>query len=157
MAESHEISFWAHQFVEHCKLMKTLMERNNVLDDEDQQLNNLEVKWQQIYDQPRVFNHTVIDDTRNIKEYVKNKFNKEKIDCLPDLINHMIEELDYFENAIINEQYTPLEEMQWWAREHSENLDFANCELPILIQEDSIIAKVTGPPQKAEKMKKEKK
>ena len=152
MTELHEISFWAHQFSEHCQLMKTLIEKNHVFTDESGTLNNLEERWNQIHEQPESFdeNSDLIGETRSIKGYVEGKFDEEGIECLPDLIAHMIEELDYFENAIVNETYTPLEEMQWWAREHAENLDFANCELPILIKEDGI----APVPQKAEEMKK---
>jgi hypothetical protein len=30
---------------------------------------------------------------------------------------------------------SPLEEMHWWCEEHSENIDFTLCELPLLVTE----------------------
>lgn len=158
MSQNDEIALWAHQFAEHFGVIRTLLERNNLEIDqwEDQQLDDLQHRWDNIHNQPEnLYGHeSLIKQSRDFKEHIRQKFTKEKIKCLPDLVSHMLTELEYFEKAILNGEYTPSEEMEWWAHEHSENLDFGNCELPVLIKEDSLLSKITGVPRKAEEMKK---
>jgi hypothetical protein len=50
----------------------------------------------------------------------------------------MQEELVYFVEALLNKSWSYADEMAWWACEHSENLDFINCELPRLVKLNKI-------------------
>ena len=71
---------------------------------------------------------------KNLEIYreLRNLFDHAKVPCISDLIGHMTEELEYFQNVILTGELNLLEEMNMWSREHAENIDFLHCELPVL-------------------------
>ena len=155
MAELYEIKFWAHRFYEHFDLIESIFRRNDLLDDDiTQQLREMQDQWVEVENSGGQDDdlYDLINQTRVMKDLVEKRVRYEQLPCVPDLLLHMKEELNYFQSAILNQEWTPAEEMKWWAQEHSENLDFNNCQLPIFIEEDSLLSKIVGHPEEVDQM-----
>lgn len=133
------IKFWSKRFSEHCALMLTLLKDNQIRIEPElnQSLKKLEKEWNDISSNPKLKfvddYPSILDDTLKVKNQVHDKFNKANIECRPDLITHMIEELQYFEKPSLK----LLDAIIWWCQEHSENLTFTNCQLKVMIAQDS--------------------
>jgi hypothetical protein len=142
MNQSKSIQLWANQFQEHLGIAHSALNSTGVLLPSDQltKLNTLKKKWTDISKKPSLFkkNKNIIEETLTLKKDIRDLFETGDIDCFPNLLDHMIEELDYFREAIIEDSLSHLDEMHWWAKEHSENLDFVNCRLPELIVQDQM-------------------
>lgn len=79
-------------------------------------------------------NLQLIKDSWLTKEKAEKLFKASDIPCAPSLFEHMQEELIYFDQAILHEEWSYAQELAWWCQEHSEGLDFVNCELPRLLE-----------------------
>ena len=148
MSKSEGVQFWAHQFYEHFAFIEEIIAREqlNTKKALNKEVSDLKEKWA---------NADVEDDFFDLirqTERTKDELSEQLRGCYKDLMLHMLGELEYFEWAILNEDWTLSEEMSYWAEEHSENLDFNNCSLPHLIQEDSLVAKVIGHPEVVDRM-----
>ena len=155
MAEQYEIKFWAHQFYEHFFLIESIFRRNDLLDDEmTQQLREMQNQWVHVQKSGNEDDNLIdlINQTRVMKDLIEQTVRDQELPCLPDLLLHMKEELKYFHDAILNQEMTFSEEMKWWAQEHSDSLDFDNCQLPVFVEEDSLVANIIGHPEALDKI-----
>lgn len=138
LAKIEGISFWAHQFSEHFKfilaILKAEKEEVSTTPELRTKLRGMQARWALISEDPRLYEDEDSERTLELKEEVKELISS--LDCIPDLLTHMIEEVDYFKNSVVAEEYTLKDEVAWWATEHAENLDFVNCQLPILIRNE---------------------
>ena len=138
LAKLESTSFWAHQFSEHFKFIISILKANKdkveVTPVFMAKLKAAEIRWANISDDPRLYKDNDYDKTLALKEEVKDLVSS--LPCIPDLLTHMIEELNYFKNSVLSEEYNLQDEVSYWATEHAENLDFVNCELPQLIKEE---------------------
>ena len=156
MAQSKDIKFWSDRFIEHFNVAKATSEKNGIELSKEmlKAINESQSQWVKIKQNPQLIveNRAIIQSSLITKAKVRELFIKEEIPCLPDLFHHMMEELAYFEVSVLDQGYTFLDEMKWWAHEHAENLDFVNCYLHQLITEDSFLARLIGKPTEVEKM-----
>jgi len=135
------IRFWAKQFYEHFQFIRDLIERNelnqSLSDDQHQELREVQKAWKTVRKNPQIPRlGRLVDVTKEIKEEMRGVVSG--LNCVPDLLNHMMEELEYFERSVLLDSFTQWDEVTWWAREHAENLEYVACQLPVLIQEDDL-------------------
>lgn len=156
MVESYDVKFWAERFFEHFQMIKKTAKKNGIELPLEiaKQVNDLENQWRKIQQNPQSIknNRQLLDLSVKMKAGVRQIFVNEEIPCLPDLFHHMMEEVEYFRGAILDNKYSLMDELKWWAHEHAENLDFVNCQLHELIAEDSFVARIFGKPSHIEQM-----
>ena len=137
MAEhEYAISFWAHQFAQHFTFIAAFLKRYDIekFEEYGEELKHFETAWMQVQHNPNSLTDALMNDTLRIKKAIKKQV--KHLPCIPALITHMLEELNYFDESILQHKYTLQDEIEYWSKEHAENLEFVGCELPRLIQED---------------------
>src|SRR5438445_650299 len=111
-AKFKAISIWGHQIEEHLQIARQILKENKIAmtPEESNNMQTLENQWGKISKDPALLlkNNDIIGKTRNIKQEVKDELSAKGISCEPDLLGHMIGELDYVENAIINDNMSNL-------------------------------------------------
>lgn len=130
-------AFWAHQFAQHFEFIQGILNGNKnevtgVTPELMVRLRGAQNRWNAISEDPHIYKESDYEKTLALKEEVKSIVSN--LPCIPDLLVHMIEELNYFQNSVRKEEYNLQDEVSYWATEHAENLDFVNCELPELIK-----------------------
>lgn len=129
------IEFWAERFSEHFMFIRDILKSENLGDTKLRtQLATMEARWAQISGNPLLFKPKDLEKTLELKHEVKHIVSSKP--CLPDLLEHMIEEANYFKASIVDEKFTLKDEIHFWANEHAENLDFVDCQLPIFIEKE---------------------
>lgn len=136
-AKIEGIEFWAQQFAEHFEFIIDVLKAEELGNPKlFLKLNGMEHRWARIHQDPLLFTHADLEKTLELKHEVKDIVADKP--CLPDLLEHMIEEAEYFRDSILDNKYTLKDEISFWANEHAENIDFVGCQLPILIKNDSL-------------------
>lgn len=137
--QANAISFWAHQFSEHFQFITVFTERYHIRSMESyaKDLQVFKQAWTTVEQDPERLTKMLVTNTRNFKILALKQLQNLGIPCLPDMLVHMLEELDYFTESILYQRYTLEDEIKYWATEHAENLEFVACQLPRLIKEDS--------------------
>jgi hypothetical protein len=132
--------FWAHQFSEHFKFIINELKLNRDKVEAPRalmaQLHQMQARWAEINENPFLFTPETLDKTFELKEQVKGLVSG--LECVPDLLTHMLEEASYYLNSVLEEKYTLQDEIAYWATEHAENIDFVNCQLPVLIRDHGL-------------------
>jgi hypothetical protein len=156
----HDTIFWSERFFEHFHFLAIFIEKNwHKLEEHThsdvrsfllEPVYQLEKEW---YRQVSEWSELEQDENRDrdrdekeskieylklkiipwsIRVYkeIENAFRASKIACIPDLLEHMIEETQYFYKYILEHDSDLLSEIAWWSKEHAENIDFISCELP---------------------------
>lgn len=131
------ISFWSARFKEHFEFMKGTLEAAGIKIEPKLKgcLTKMQNRWQDIENDPTLYKDTDRARTLKLKEEIKGLLANSP--CDPDLLEHMIEELNYFQKSIIENSYSLKDEIVWWATEHAENVRFVDCKLPKLIEHDN--------------------
>lgn len=143
-----DVLFWSDKFYEHFHFIGIFIEKYNeklkngtrsnvqyLLDD----VYFYEKLWKQMY--LHFKNHSMGKAMKNLHNFlipktfrlykaIENAFRASHIPCIPSLIEHMAEELEYFKNTILSGRGDLLSEISWWTKEHAENVAFISCELP---------------------------
>jgi hypothetical protein len=131
-----DLVFWSTRFSEHCLFLIKLMFRLHRNDPGLLKgIETLRADWDKVTQNPQLFSDKLIGDTRYIKQRARTLLDNNK--CLPDLVQHMREELNYFTDSVVDQQYSLQDEVVYWASEHSESLGFVACQLPILVKDDN--------------------
>lgn len=152
-SREYAIRFWAHQFEEHMDIIRDLSQRAGLRVGAN--VYRLRAQWAKIHQDASLLTARVVQESDMAVRDALETAREHGIPCVPDLYAHMLEESEYFQQAILGDRFDLGSEMQWWAREHAENLDFVNCQLPVLIAEDS--RRRTVPPAVKEAMAKNQK
>jgi hypothetical protein len=148
-----EMMFWAKKFRQHFhyigifivdnaeKLEKYLLDtdKKETIDDLLRTTLRFEKTWNRIYTSSNPMDemhelYSLLNKTYTFKKKMEHLFSSAKIPCAPALMRHMMEEVEYVSDVVINESWSYVKEMAWWAQEHAENLGFVNCELPRLME-----------------------
>ncbi len=130
------IKFWAQHFQEHCEFITDLTNRYQVALSPTVKafLDKVQTSWKNVEKDPSYYDNRLYMTTLVLKEKVKEDV--AAVPCISDLLDHMIEELNYFKESIVDGEFSLWNEIQYWSTEHAENINFVLCELPRLIAED---------------------
>ena len=146
------ILFWANKFYQHFHFIGSFLEkyRKQIFEESGRNIDSIlkrvdkfERGWSKVFEffQEEEINEenlNGLDDfneqTMEMYENIQDVFKSNKIPCVPSLLEHMMEELQYFQTAILQNDFNLLLEIAWWANEHAENIDFVDCELPRLLK-----------------------
>lgn len=148
-SKENVLKFWSNIFAQHFYFMHKIITSNNVSFSLADGLINLDTlvdmakRWIEMADTADTANITklqkLIQDTFYVKTEVKKFFShlaihNKKFSCFVNLLTHMLEELEYFHDCLVKQKWSYFRELEWWATEHAENLEFVNCQLPKLLQ-----------------------
>lgn len=127
------IKFWSHQFAEHMEFMINSLrdESDEAPTDVMRELSDLQGVWERVSKDPSQYRESFLERTVKIQARVADMV--ASLECVPDLIHHMQEETDYFDQSVLRHEFRLRDEIVYWSHEHAENLDFVNCQLPKLI------------------------
>lgn len=133
---SQAIIFWETRFKEHYEILEWFLLKNQdaIIDsgimnveEFDEVLNNM-MDDEPLWKYPDTYYDIVLD--------IFTESNVPDAKCIVPLIHHMKEEVEYFEDAILDHKMSYDDQLRWWAREHAENLEFVKCQLPRLFKFD---------------------
>lgn len=97
-------------------------------------------EWSQVYMHPNVpVPHELLAHTRDFKRTVLHLLKSTNLKCYPDLLEHMLEELEYFVKVIVPKRpsWSLARQIVFYSTEHKENLEFGGCIVPQLVLEDN--------------------
>ena len=136
------VRFWSQRFADHFDFILVALtdtfEKKSIPEKLVAAINLYKTQWLNISKKPSLLNckWKIIQGTLNFKTIMRAIFSENSIPCWPDMMEHMIEEVIYFVKAIVRKEWNFGKELSWWANEHAENLEFVNCQLPILFGQD---------------------
>lgn len=127
------IMFWSHQFAEHMEFLVKALQNEEVTTDPTlmADLARMQRVWTPVSKNAQLFKPEHLIKTYALLEEVEELVSG--LECVPDLVHHMKEESNYLKNSVLRGRYTLRDEIGFWSREHAENLDFVNCQVPKLI------------------------
>lgn len=137
------IKFWAQRFSQHCEFIlfafKDSFKEGSIPENFTDTLDKLKKAWDLVVLNPKSLfkfvtpcsdgNNILLTETIAFKQLTQQALLEFEIKCWPDLMQHMQEEVLYFNDALLHKKWSFLQEAKWWAQEHYEGLDFVNCQV----------------------------
>lgn len=147
MGNAH--GFWAKQFVQHVDFIFEFADYYDIPLPHriSSALDRVRGMWQQIRETRESPGLSLCNKTLLLKQQVLQRVKspsvkrriKGSIHCLPDLLKHMIGEVQYYTKNFVlplpktkSGKLSPARvqaNLRYWAREHAENLKFADCQI----------------------------
>jgi hypothetical protein len=78
------------------------------------------------------------DDTIFFKRVAQDKLRRKGVPCFPDLLEHMMEEVQYAKNIQSGTMSREQERLYWLEQHQPEVLSFTACVVPQLLQEEGV-------------------